>query len=1181
MADFDDDFGDIYTDVQARSSSAVNGLSDFTQFYTEPKEEEEEEDGKSSENNGGKGFASDSRKPSSVLEDLGGEVEVEECSDSDSDDDLHIVLNDGGCQGVPFPISGGGSLRLDDCDDEDDDALVPIKDSKYVWTQGSARSSNGKSNECVDLGPFGGDHLQISRARDAPNLVVTRNRYGFRIPWYRTILEMDIEPFEDKSWRYPGIDITDYFNFDLNEDSWKEYCNSLEQLRQFTSTQYGMPGSSKFCQAKEAGSEYGVFTPETMSEEMDYAGSRTYAPSSSTVSELPKGKAIQIEDSFVERQPSFDSRHPRSWNSDVVIQIAVQDPTQETYNSSAEHGQKNGRTHDTSETGEFNANGNQNNISYGTTNGDDISSGSAEADVKKVVRCSQKISASHRNKVTESLDKHNQVIDVDGNKHKEVNGISLEAIEIANKVTENLDRNTSSDDQCMMDTQLSLSDDEDQLSLISSCYESDSGTSRNSAHFDPEDIHTPVRPVENPESEPHKSITSSSKNSKGNCIKRKRDIQDYSICRRYSQKKHSYQGRRLNDLEEPTNHRNSDVSPTSDTEDPNDRNYSENFRRQERLRDSGGINREDTLDYKGRKFSYHCGIRNADNHYHKRKCFSRNDSHQLQQKLDPYVNRTSNERQTLCEDWNHSGRTQFTDERSPLTKGESRGLHSRYSSTVESRHAQWRRTRNKLLFKKIPNKWHEDDFPGEKAGRCASFISRKRNNFDEFHGRKFPLLGRELNNRGQRGGYEGSPMYLDDSQSENFKDVYCEHQENQYLSHQSYRDLYTAEDGSWNRSVSPRNYVSYPRTANERFWRQLRKIDVEEANEVNWYDDHYDSYEIEGNMHPNDHLRWRRSNWQSEVMHWTEDQFTFRHHGDKLYSEKASCSYQKYVRHENFRAKNGFSDGMPINNMQPEHINNMPINNMQPEQHRSKIPRKGTGANFVHSAKIYRGRHEQLVRCRDSMDLAVRERKILARCSKARTSMCNGRPESMGAVIGGESTTSRNLQVCETEKARAVKITQRIGWDQNSRIGPDKFPVTAQNADLDIEEGQIVTQQNAVNTPHPLQRKHYSDFNEPAHSLKKRVLDGHNANTGNKVVAEGCDKQRILQTMEKMEQRGERFKESITLRKEPDKSFTPEVDPAVETADEKQHRPARKRQWGGRFSKNDALMLGIPLKATF
>lgn len=201
-----------------------------------------------------------------------------------------------------------------------------------------------------------------------------------------------------------------------------------------------------------------------------------------------------------------------------------------------------------------------------------------------------------------------------------------------------------------------------------------------------------------------------------------------------------------------------------------------------------------------------------------------------------------------------------------------------------------------------------------------------------------------------------------------------------------------------------------------------------------------------------------------------------------------------------------------------------------------------------------------------------------ARCFKARTLICNGRPEITGAEIGGELTTKVNSQSSESEKVRAVERTQKVGWDRNNEKGHHMFPVTAQNADLDIEEGQIVTQE--PNTEHPLQRKHASECAAPAHSTKKRVFDCHNASNGNKVV-ERYDKLRILQTMAKMEQRGERFKEPVTLKKEPDKSSGPEVDSTVETADEKQHRPARKRRWGGRFSKNDPLMLGIPLKARF
>lgn len=33
--------------------------------------------------------------------------------------------------------------------------------------------------------------------------------------------------FEKKPWRYPGADLTDYFNFGFDEDSWKQYCNCL------------------------------------------------------------------------------------------------------------------------------------------------------------------------------------------------------------------------------------------------------------------------------------------------------------------------------------------------------------------------------------------------------------------------------------------------------------------------------------------------------------------------------------------------------------------------------------------------------------------------------------------------------------------------------------------------------------------------------------------------------------------------------------------------------------------------------------------------------------------------------------------------------------------------------------------------------------------------------------------
>lgn len=46
-----------------------------------------------------------------------------------------------------------------------------------------------------------------------------------------SIYEFNIESLEDKPWRKPGADITDYFNYGFNEDSWKIYCDRQRKLR--------------------------------------------------------------------------------------------------------------------------------------------------------------------------------------------------------------------------------------------------------------------------------------------------------------------------------------------------------------------------------------------------------------------------------------------------------------------------------------------------------------------------------------------------------------------------------------------------------------------------------------------------------------------------------------------------------------------------------------------------------------------------------------------------------------------------------------------------------------------------------------------------------------------------------------------------------------------------------------
>jgi pre-mRNA 3'-end-processing factor FIP1 len=44
-------------------------------------------------------------------------------------------------------------------------------------------------------------------------------------------VEFDMESLDDKPWRKPGADITDYFNYGFTEDTWTAYCNRQKTLR--------------------------------------------------------------------------------------------------------------------------------------------------------------------------------------------------------------------------------------------------------------------------------------------------------------------------------------------------------------------------------------------------------------------------------------------------------------------------------------------------------------------------------------------------------------------------------------------------------------------------------------------------------------------------------------------------------------------------------------------------------------------------------------------------------------------------------------------------------------------------------------------------------------------------------------------------------------------------------------
>ena len=54
---------------------------------------------------------------------------------------------------------------------------------------------------------------------------------GAAAPGIVNPFEYDISSMEDKPWRKPGADLTDWFNYGFNEETWQAYCQKQVELR--------------------------------------------------------------------------------------------------------------------------------------------------------------------------------------------------------------------------------------------------------------------------------------------------------------------------------------------------------------------------------------------------------------------------------------------------------------------------------------------------------------------------------------------------------------------------------------------------------------------------------------------------------------------------------------------------------------------------------------------------------------------------------------------------------------------------------------------------------------------------------------------------------------------------------------------------------------------------------------
>ncbi|MEE6462064.1 hypothetical protein FKM82_001475 [Ascaphus truei] len=109
-----------------------------------------------------------------------------------------------------------------DSDDDDDDVHVTIGDIKTGAPQygsyGTAPVNLNIKTGGRIYGAAGGKVKGVDL--DAPGSING-------VP----LLEVDLDSFEDKPWRKPGADLSDYFNYGFNEDTWKAYCEKQKRLR--------------------------------------------------------------------------------------------------------------------------------------------------------------------------------------------------------------------------------------------------------------------------------------------------------------------------------------------------------------------------------------------------------------------------------------------------------------------------------------------------------------------------------------------------------------------------------------------------------------------------------------------------------------------------------------------------------------------------------------------------------------------------------------------------------------------------------------------------------------------------------------------------------------------------------------------------------------------------------------
>ncbi|KAJ4955327.1 hypothetical protein NE237_012110 [Protea cynaroides] len=1274
MGEMDDDFGDLYADVELQVSAAINEISGFNQLYIENDNKNESssvDDLVASESRSKKvnpisqestmcskddaGRKEDLKLIENGTETLDLEADGEEKllvdSGSDSEDDLLIVLNEDDCRKYPVPrdaVTGNRGLT-EGSDDEDDDFVIvtdanlPSNDRnlldqlqsscdgveqaalcsgaekgngmksshlsqysqyKYIRPVNSKGNVSGAAVPVYSLLPGKGDwdvngsnqqmvsnmpHIGSSSSTVSP--FVSQRGYDFSLPRYRTILDVNIDRFEWKPWRHPGADITDFFNFDLDEESWKEYCNRLEQFRQQANMLAKAPESIRLNRVYGVEFEQAAVASEAVAGESGQIGDATNVSLSFNSAdrggkrlEVPKGRAIQVEGGIGERQPSMDVRRPRNRDSDVVIQIAVHDSGDSAGSSEQEDHVDNtvleiskSRDSEIDDNSDMHDTGGARKDAQSIEPVDESSNRFGISHVKdhkarRWTRCSQPTAKSNALTLDSDSQVNENTYDVDMHHRQKEKGHVLEdeKMIVIEEQTKELVVNgiPSKADPLLLEAESSLGN-QIQCSVSSSYLDGHSKEPNDGT----DTLKTLERPSSHSAAELWESVAIDDDNYKDS---ESNDSDMESGEYKYGSedpspnyvKQNCCSRMQLRSGAELKDHRDDDEEATLMS------NRKDRFNgdcpkvghgTHKRWRHHNGIyDREDFSYYRGTEVSTGCHSDRSVDRQARNGCTEkfRGIPQHFEEDMDPFPTRHWDEKDYLIdqrttaeynkrEDYHERGYTK--DRIKSISYKKSRSL-SGHSSLYKEKARNFLQRRKRDEESRFRKRTLDDEYESEH--RCIDELRQKYGRHVPYNDREplkkydrhIPYIGREIENSGKINRYCCSPHpELDTSwSSAGYDDEFWRHPDHPCTAVDTSREFEIVKERRWQDITSPRNEKSDSRRSDERYFDHWRRIKHRDS----WIDPMCENvYRTEDDtIYLDDDIfkKRRRSSRRSEAFHWDENNLCSRHQDqDDMYAEEAPSSFKRNKRHERIHVER-----------EPTHHGYL-LN----EQIGSKIIREEIRISEISSHGnsginiICRVKHEQAaLRSRDST-LGGWEGKPSGRCSKAGDVRCNGGHSHMDQMVDYEQTVFGDSDEAHTREAilpYRSKVASRISRSKievrqcklkpstNDKKGLDKHPDTQYHEASDFEEGQLAEPEK-----------------KEIGAIEQRHVSGSTTGIGDVKGGKGfgCeqkgfgvyDNHRILEALVKMEKRRERFKEPIPL-KESAMNSKPEPAPTIETA---------------------------------